>query len=116
MHRSLTLVAAVLLTACAPAPGDDYAAVLPDERLLVDFPDGGTLRSAAGDPSEYHALTSQVTHDVNLLIETVLTSIAYVTEFDPTWADESARVALWGPWTDDGVDGRLWVEHHDDGS
>lgn len=114
MTRTL-LPASLLITlaACTGGGADDYAAVLPDERLLIDLPTGGA-RSALGDEAEYYALTADVTAGVNGLISDVLEGLDYVTSFEPTWSDDDHK-ALWGPWEDGPTNARLWVEQTEDG-
>ena len=117
MNRILTTLCLISLGACTTGPGDDYRDVLPDDRLLVSLPaDQGGARTAAGDMSEYYALTADVTHDINTLISEVLTGIGGITDFEPTWSDDTADTALWGPWEDGDVNARLWIQRHDDGS
>ena len=104
--RLFTLVP--LATACAPTDVDAFLAALPDERLLVSMPTASpTLR--VGEPSETHAVTAEVSGSMNLLIETVLAGVQGVTAFDPTWTDDAHTQVQWGPWSDDGVDGRLFA-------
>lgn len=106
-------LALTLLAACTP-PVEDFSDVLPDERLLVDLPAQTHARSAVGDSSEFYTLTAEVTADVNGLIESVLLGIEEITTFDPTWMDDGESTALWGPWSDNGLEGRLWVQLHED--
>jgi len=105
----------LLAVACEiPAPADDYAAVLPGEEILVDLPPAQRLRAASGEPSEFQAVTEQAATDVNTLIGDVLDGIGHITSFDPTFADEAQSEAVWGPWSDDGVDGMLYVKHFEE--
>ena len=63
MTRSMTSVVLLsLLGACTTGPGDDYANVLPDDRLLINMPVdyGASARSDVGDRSEYQVLTADV--------------------------------------------------------
>jgi hypothetical protein len=119
MNRLLPLaaVAALFAVACDPAPEAsepaDYAWVLPGDEILVDMPEA---RRSAGDDSELRAQSMQTALDVNTFISDVLTQIDAITDFQPTWADETETKVLWGPWTDDGVDGALYVEALEDGS
>lgn len=116
MTRTLTATALTLSLFACTMPASEYASLLPDDRLLVDMPvNVSTARSNTGDRSEYQALTAEVTVDLNTVIGDVLESIDYVTSFDPTWTDDYRR-ALWGPWEDDGLNGRMWVEENEDGS
>ncbi len=118
MTRTLTACTLILsLAACTAGPADDYAKVLPDDRLLVNLPAdfGGQARSAVGDPSEYYAMTLDVTTDINTFVGDVLDGIAEITSFDPTWANDDRDKAVWGPWEDGDVNGRLWVRQRADG-
>lgn len=116
MTRTLTAASLLFTLAACTTQGSEYADLLPDDRLLVDMPASQrTARSALGDASEYQAITAEVTGDLNTLIGQVLSDIDHITDFQPTWTDAESR-ALWGPWEDDGVTGRLWVEEKDDGS
>ena len=38
-----------------------------------------------------------------------------ITAVSPTWTDETRTRAAWGPWREDGVRGRLYVEQQSDG-
>ena len=87
--------------------------MLPDDRILVDME---AARRAAGDESQLRAESLQVAGDVNGFIDDVLTDIGGITEFEPTWGNEEETQALWGPWTDDGIDGALYVQLMDDDS
>ncbi len=120
MNRLLPLasVAALFAIACDPAPeepgaAEDYSWVLPDSRILVDMPEA---RRSAGEDSELRAESLSVAADVNGFIDDVLTDIGAITEFEPTWGNEEETQALWGPWTDNGVDGALYIQLMDDGS
>jgi len=112
----LALLAIATVTAgCddgAEAP-PDYAWVLPDDRIKVDMPDAEARRSA-GDPSEYRRDTKDITRDVNGFIDEVLTTIDHITEFEPTWAEDTEDKAIWGPWNDGANDGMLYVQHFED--
>ena len=113
----LTAVAALFAVACEPAPeeapAEDYSWVLPGDELLVDLAEA---RRAVGDDSELRAQSVQTATDINTFIGDVLDQISYITDFEPTWADETQTEVLWGPWTDDGVDGALYVSILTDGS
>lgn len=99
---AFTLLAA---TACGPASDTpdaaDYAAALPDERILVNMP-VSTERSV-GDMAESYLTTAQVTTDINSFIGDVLDDVGHITDFDPTWSEDDQRF-LWGPWSDGGLD------------
>jgi len=117
-----TALAPITLLAIASATGgcdaepaaEDYSWVLPDERIRVDMPDAENARRAAGDPSQFRADTKQITQDVNGFIDEVLTGIDRITDFDPTWAEDEEDKAIWGPWSDNGLDGMLYVQRFED--
>ena len=99
-------LAAILLSACAPAEGP--AVVFPDDRLLVDL-DATVARSAVGDTSEYYLATAGAAVGINLFVASVLADVSYVTTFPPQETD--GVTTQWGPWTDDATatDGQLIV-------
>lgn len=103
---------AVLAGACA-LPADQHRSVLPDERLLLEEFETNPLARGIGEPSEYYALTQQVSRDLNAGIGEVLGLVDAITQFDPTWTDESST-ALWGPWLDAGTYGQLWIKQEED--
>jgi hypothetical protein len=117
MHRSLAPFAPLALlfaVACDAQPSaDEYRNVLPDERLLISMPEADGLR-AAGDPSQFRSDTKEIATQVNGLIGDVLGGIDEITSYDPTWSDTEDDTALWGPWTDGGLDILLAVSRHDD--
>lgn len=115
--RSTTLALTALLTALTTgcttgAPGDDYTAVLPDERIQLDMPtDMGGARSV-GQISEAYLIGLDATQSVNGGIGEILEGIEEITSFDPTWSSDDEDRALWGPWeNDDATLARLWIEH-----
>ena len=93
---------ALALVACATTPADQYRAILPDDRLVIEGFGDSALARGVGDPSDYYALTRDITRDVNAGIGDVLGLVDAITSFEPTWTDE-ASTALWGPWLDDGI-------------
>ncbi|MFT5458694.1 MAG: hypothetical protein ACI9K2_005202 [Myxococcota bacterium] len=108
--RTRTLLT-LALTACGPSsgPAAEWADVLPDDRVRVALPDTSGQR-AVGAPSEFRQLAVDVASQVNGLVDDVLSDVSEITSFDPTWADEDAQVAQWGPWRDDALhETRLWV-------
>lgn len=110
--RHLTAFSLVLLAACGTSePVEDYSWVLPGDEIKVQL---DTARRAAGDPSSFRADTVQIATDVNGLIDTVLTSVGDITDFEPTWADDAEDKVVWGPWTDSGIDGMLYVQRFED--
>ena len=112
---SIALAVLALASGCTPVSAEDFSNILPDDRLKINLPTDDTtgLRSNLGDVSEYYLFTAQVTTDVNGLIGQVLDAVEYITEFDPTWGDEEENTAVWGPWTDQGVEGYLAVHYEE---
>ncbi len=109
-----TVIVALSLAAGCATPADQYRAILPDDRLLIDDLDGASLARGIGEPSEYFQLTRDVTQEVNTGIGDVLRLVDAITDFDPTWTDE-ASTAQWGPWLDDGIYGQLRITEESDG-
>ncbi len=100
-----------LMVGCMASDADRFRSALPDERLLVDFPSDATAR--VGEPSTYWRFTQEVSTGVNVLTATVLAGVNIVTTFEPTITN--GDTALWGPWTDQGVDGQLTINDLGDG-
>jgi hypothetical protein len=113
--RSPTLLALLLAASACTTPATEHRSVLPDDRLLIDGFDDGALARGLGETSDYYTLTRQVTHEINGGVGEVLGLIDAITAFDPTWTDETST-ALWGPWLDDGLYGRLWVAKDEAGA
>jgi hypothetical protein len=114
MTRITAPLIALFALACVPEQQDaaDYSWVLPGDELLVSMPTG---QRSAGDDSQYRADTEQVATDVNSLITDVLDTISAIAEFEPTLADDDKNKAVWGPWSDNGTDGMMFVKEFDDG-
>lgn len=110
MTRTLLVAPILALVACAEPPPSDYAEAFPDERLLIAFDDAHSAARLAGDPSEYAAAAREVAGDVNPFVRAVTDTVREITAYEPTWKDGAAGTALWGPWSEDGVDGQLWVQ------
>ena len=118
------LVVLSLLSACgfrdAGSPYNED--LLPTEdKIRVNLPvdAAGAKEEGGGEFAEYYALTRVVTEHVNTRISFVLGTVAYVTTLEPQWSDEDARTAVWGPYSDSGLDPveiGLWVREEDDGS
>jgi len=105
----------LLAAGCTPQDSqpnaDDFAAALPDSRILVNMP--VSANRAVGDTAESYMTAAQVTTDVNGLISEVLESVDRITDFDPTWSGENNEF-FWGPWNDGGLDPNqtaLYVEY-----
>lgn len=111
------------LIACfATSPyGDD---VLPlEEQVRVNLPTDPAAAKTASDPdvpyATFYSMTRNVTEDVNGMIAFVLGTVGFVTTLRPSWVDEEARTALWGPYSDSGLDPvetGLFVTQNDDGT
>lgn len=112
MHALLPLALLAALPACTGPVPAQYARVLPDDRLEVNLPEAGARRD--GDVSQYYLMTRQVTDGVNGLIGGVLGTVDQITELPPSWSNDEAATAVWGPWSQplDAVQTLLTV-HHD---
>ena len=118
--RTLTVLTTAALglaltTACTETvdqpDSSEYAAALPDDRILVSMPVGGDR--ALGATADTYLTTAEVTTDVNGFIEEVLESVSHVTDFEPTWTEDENKF-LWGPWNEGGLDPNetaLYVEY-----
>lgn len=130
--RTLLFAPALVLTACTAlsgTPGGDAGSVyhedvLPrEEQVRIDFPaDQGASAKAEGEVSawaRYYVATRETTEHVNGLIAYILGTVSFVTTLEPHWLDAEAKVAVWGPYSDSGLDPvetGLWVQAEDDGS
>lgn len=113
MNRA-ALILPLFAAACAVTPDtSEYQAALPDDRLLVQVGNAASAARVSGEASEYQAATEDVAGDVNAFVRGVTDVVKEVTTYDPTWKDGEENTALWGPWSDAGVDGQLWV-HKDE--
>ena len=127
MNRSFALSSSLLvlsLVGCGD-PGSAYHDdVLPTEsKLAINLPDSdATAKDADGgtDFAQYYSTTRTVTEGVNGIIKVILGTVAYVTTTQtPSWTDDSKTQAMWGPYSDSGLDPvqtGLWVRAEDDGS
>lgn len=109
-----TLLPILFLAACT-SPADDFRSVLPDDRLLLDTDGVSRQARGSGEPSDNAVETFGTAQGINDLLGEVLGTIEEVTSYPPSW-QATERVATWGPWTDNGIDGRLWVRERRDGS
>lgn len=111
-----TMLPLLLLAACS-TEADEFRGVLPDERLVIDTAGFARSMRGAGQASENATMTLDAADGINQILSDVLGGIDEVTSFPPSW-QRAERKALWGPWTDEsqGLDGRLWVQKHRDGS
>jgi hypothetical protein len=119
-----SILALSLLSACGSFDtGSAYHEdLLPQEdRVRINLPmDGATAKDAeTGEWARYYVVTRNVTEHVNGLIGGVLGIVGYVTTLEPQWSDTDSRQAVWGPYSDSGLDPvetGLWVTEEDDGS
>ncbi len=123
-----SILALPLLAACVfGRPSDDAGSpfhddLLPrEEQVRINLPvDGASAKDGAtGEWARYYVATRNVTEHVNGLIAYVLGTVAYVTLLEPQWSDADSRQAVWGPYSDSGLDPvetGLWVREEDDGS
>lgn len=119
-----SILALSLLAGCGWTPasspyGDD---VLPTEdkvRINLPIDDASAKDATTGEWARYYVVTRTVTENVNGMITFVLGTVAYVTTLQPTWSDSEENTAIWGPYSDSGLDPvetGLWVREEDDGS
>lgn len=117
------VLALPLLNGCFNTGSAYHDDILPTkEKLEINLPvDDGA--KTADDPnaewSQYYATTRNVTEGVNGIITAILGTVGYVTTLTPSWTDESETEAMWGPYSDSGLDPvetGLWVRQEDDGS
>lgn len=127
--RTILFAPLLVLAACnLPGAGDDGSAfhddVLPrEEQVRIDFPEEGASAKAEGEVTtwaRYYVTTREVTEHVNGLIAYILGTVSFVVATqEPRWSDTEANVAVWGPYSDSGLDPvetGLWVKAEDDGS
>lgn len=101
--------------------GDD---LLPTEdQIAINLPIASGVsseRSAqATEWAPYYDMTRNVTETVNGMVKFVLGTVGYVTTLKPSWHDDAKTTALWGPYSDSGLDPvetGLYVTRNDDGS
>lgn len=95
------------LIACFASPyGDD---VLPlEEQLRINLPTDPAAAKTASDPdaewAEFYVVTRNVTESVNGMVAFVLGTVGAVTLLRPTWVDDAQSTAMWGPYSDSGLD------------
>ncbi|MDP2307206.1 MAG: hypothetical protein Q8P18_14365 [Pseudomonadota bacterium] len=119
-----SILALSLLSACGTFGGGSpyHEDLLPQEdRVRINLPvDSASAKDAeTGEWARYYVLTRTVTEDVNGLITFVLGTVGYITTLEPQWSDTDSRQAVWGPYSDSGLDPvetGLWVTEEDDGS
>lgn len=125
--RTLTLITTSLLIGCTETSHDEdalqMAELIPQEDTLrINLPEASSSPTAksSGDWATYYVMTRQVTEHVNGLIGWTLGITHHVTtNYPPTWSDEDEGQAIWGPWSNSGLDPvetGVWVRLEDDGS
>jgi len=118
---------AILALALLPACGDFRASpyhedILPqEEKVRINLPisDADAKDGETGEWARYYVVTRGVTEHVNGLIAFVLGTVGTVTKLEPQWSDADSRQAVWGPYSDSGLDPvetGLWVREEDDAS
>lgn len=100
----MVLVALFACTAGSPY-GDD---LLPtEEQIRINLPEDSAAKTAT-DPTQdwatFYVMTRRVTRDVNGMIGFVLGLVGTVVKLPPSWVDEEKTTAMWGPWSDSGLD------------
>lgn len=116
-----TLLLLPLATGCIAINATAHEDVLPlEEQIRINFPvDGAAKAAEAPDYAEFYAMTRSVTENVNGMIGFVLGTVWTVVQLPPTWRDTEERTALWGPWSDSGLDPvevGVWVRAEEDAS
>jgi len=124
--RALTLFATSLLIGCTETGPDEaqaMAELIPQEdSLRINLPAASSSPTAksSGDWAHFYVMTRQVTEKVNGLIGWTLGITHHVTTtYPPTWSDQEEGLAIWGPWSDSGLDPvetGVWMRLEDDGS
>jgi hypothetical protein len=82
---------------------------------MIDTAARGQGMRGAGEPSENAVMAFDTAEGINQILGDVLGTIDQVTSFPPSW-QRRERKALWGPWIDGDLEGRLWVHQDLDGS
>lgn len=93
------------------------------DKIEINLPiasSSATARSTG--PTEwapYYDMTRNVTETINGMAGWVLGTVGYVTTLQPSWVDDGKTTAMWGPYSDSGLDPvetGLYVTKNDDGS
>ncbi|MFN7146856.1 MAG: hypothetical protein ACK4YP_23985 [Myxococcota bacterium] len=119
---ALTLLSALACGGPTNVGSPYHEDLLPtEEKVRINLPvDGAAAKGDEdGEFARYYVVTRQVTEHVNGLIGFVLGTVGYVVTLEPQWSDADARTAVWGPYSDSGLDPvetGLWVREEDDGS
>ncbi len=96
------------LIACfASSPyGEDVIPLEEDVRinLPTDPAAAKTATDADAEWATFYVMTRNVTEDVNGMITFVLGTVGFAVTLRPTWVDEEEQTALWGPYSDSGLD------------
>ncbi len=98
------------LVACGGLGSDDYGTdTLPtEEQLKVNMPVASDAAKSPDDLDDwamFYESTRNVTEHVNGMITFVLGSVYLVTHTQkPSWVDEAKTEAIWGPYSDSGLD------------
>lgn len=108
---------------CFGAGSEFHDDVLPtEEKLKINLPmDDSTAKDvdSATDFAQYYSTTRNVTEGVNGIITAILGTVGYVTTLQPSWTDDTKTQAMWGPYSDSGLDPvetGLWVRLEEDES
>ncbi len=124
MNRSLCSIALLLplTTGCGFQDSPYHDDILPtQEKLAINLPldEGGKGEGTGTDWAQYYVTTRNVTEGVNGIITAILGTVGYVTTLTPSWTDDTETQAMWGPYSDSGLDPvetGLWVRMEDDES
>jgi hypothetical protein len=111
------------ILACGAFSSEYGEDLLPtQEQLAINLPvaDSSAWRATGSvEWAPYYDLTRNVTETVNGMIKFVLGTVGTVTLLRPTWTNDAHTEAMWGPYSDSGLDPvetGLTVKAEDDGS
>jgi hypothetical protein len=119
------MLSLLVLTACGQFGTSEYGDdLLPTEdQLKINMPAASDSAKSPQDPEDwamYYDATRNVTAHVNGMITFVLGSVYLVTHTQkPSWVDEDKTQAMWGPYSDSGLDPTetgVMVMKNEDGS
>lgn len=103
------MLSLLLLSACGNF-GNEYGdeALPTAEQLEINMPIASDAAKSPSDPEDwamFYESTRTITEDVNGMIGFVLGTVALVvTTQEPSWVDDSKTKAMWGPYSDSGLD------------
>ncbi|MSP54150.1 MAG: hypothetical protein EXR69_00860 [Myxococcales bacterium] len=121
--RALPLSLFLGSAGCFGVGSEFHDDVLPtEEKLKINLPMYDSTAKDADSGTEfaqYYSTTRSVTEGVNGIITAILGTVGYVTTLQPSWTDDTKTQAMWGPYSDSGLDPvetGLWVRMEEDES